>query len=217
MMDGIVQRTILGPNRAEGMAMKTAHSKTNGFQEVKEAELVRVLRNGTASQSRRARTKWTRFSMRRNGIWRFETWTASPRLLRQVRAALRRVRDGSFGTCIECEWAISPKRLAAVPWASRCIQCQEAADRDGRERGSRQCGVRARLSPMPRNPMLLKTSGIRTIAFLGELLAAQMRHCHVYIRPAWAVAARHPQSRCFAVPVNDIEGLSVSGRRSLRD
>ena len=28
-------------------------------------------------------------------------------LLREVRAALRRIHDGSFGTCIECEWAIT--------------------------------------------------------------------------------------------------------------
>jgi DnaK suppressor protein len=56
-------------------------------------------------------------------------------LLRQVKGALRRIGDGSFGTCIDCESEISPKRLAAVPWASRCIQCQEAADRDGREAG----------------------------------------------------------------------------------
>ena len=55
-------------------------------------------------------------------------------LLRDVKAALRRIQDGSFGTCIECESAISPRRLAAVPWASRCIQCQEVADRDGQER-----------------------------------------------------------------------------------
>ena len=51
-------------------------------------------------------------------------------LLRDVRAALQRIRDGSFGTCIQCEWAISPKRLAAVPWAPLCIECQEANDRD---------------------------------------------------------------------------------------
>jgi DnaK suppressor protein len=55
-------------------------------------------------------------------------------LLRDVRAALRRVQDGTFGTCIDCESAISPKRLAAVPWAPRCIQCQEVADRDRQER-----------------------------------------------------------------------------------
>jgi DnaK suppressor protein len=54
-------------------------------------------------------------------------------LLRDVKAALRRIHDGSFGTCIQCESAISPKRLAAVPWAPRCIQCQEAADRDGQD------------------------------------------------------------------------------------
>jgi DnaK suppressor protein len=55
-------------------------------------------------------------------------------LLREVKAALGRIRDGSFGTCIECESAIGRKRLAAVPWAQRCIQCQNAADGDGQER-----------------------------------------------------------------------------------
>jgi DnaK suppressor protein len=55
-------------------------------------------------------------------------------LLRQVKAALGRVHDGSFGTCAECELAISPRRLAALPWALLCIQCQEASDRDRQER-----------------------------------------------------------------------------------
>lgn len=49
-------------------------------------------------------------------------------LLRDVRAALQRQHEGSFGTCIECDSGISPKRLAAMPWAPRCIRCQEAAD-----------------------------------------------------------------------------------------
>jgi DnaK suppressor protein len=51
-------------------------------------------------------------------------------LLREVKAALRRLHDGNFGTCIDCEYEISSKRLAAVPWAARCIRCQETADRD---------------------------------------------------------------------------------------
>jgi DnaK suppressor protein len=54
-------------------------------------------------------------------------------LLRDVREALHRIHEGNFGTCLDCESAISPKRLAAVPWAARCIQCQEAADRDRQE------------------------------------------------------------------------------------
>jgi DnaK suppressor protein len=57
-------------------------------------------------------------------------------LLRNVRAALRRVEDGSFGVCVHCDEDISPKRVAAVPWTPYCIACQEAADRaqeDGSE------------------------------------------------------------------------------------
>jgi len=48
--------------------------------------------------------------------------------LRNVRAAISRIQEGSFGTCQECDEDIHPKRLAAVPWAVFCIQCQEAAD-----------------------------------------------------------------------------------------
>ena len=53
--------------------------------------------------------------------------------LRDARAALRRIEDGSFGTCQECEGDIHPKRLAAVPWATFCIRCQEAVDRNFEE------------------------------------------------------------------------------------
>lgn len=48
--------------------------------------------------------------------------------LRLARAALRRIRNGSFGTCHECAGDIHPKRLVALPWAVLCIRCQEAAD-----------------------------------------------------------------------------------------
>ena len=51
-------------------------------------------------------------------------------LLRNVRAALRRIREDNFGTCVHCEEDISPKRLAAVPWTPYCIRCQEIADRN---------------------------------------------------------------------------------------
>jgi DnaK suppressor protein len=50
-------------------------------------------------------------------------------LLRNVRLALRRIGEGSFGTCLHCEEDISPKRLSAVPWAAFCIGCQEQMDR----------------------------------------------------------------------------------------
>jgi DnaK suppressor protein len=50
-------------------------------------------------------------------------------LLRQVRGALVRIADGSYGTCNHCEEEISLKRLNAVPQTAYCIKCQEAADR----------------------------------------------------------------------------------------
>jgi DnaK suppressor protein len=56
-------------------------------------------------------------------------------LLRSVRSALRRIEEGSFGICLHCEEEISPKRVAAVPWTSLCMQCQEQADRN-REEGN---------------------------------------------------------------------------------
>src|SRR5262245_52768936 len=50
-------------------------------------------------------------------------------LLRNVRGALARIADGSYGVCLHCEEDIKPKRLDAVPWTKYCIRCQEAADR----------------------------------------------------------------------------------------
>jgi DnaK suppressor protein len=50
-------------------------------------------------------------------------------LLRQVRGALARIADGSYGVCMHCDDEIKPKRLDAVPWTKFCIRCQEAADR----------------------------------------------------------------------------------------
>jgi DnaK suppressor protein len=49
-------------------------------------------------------------------------------LLRNVRAALSRIEEGAFGVCLRCEQDISPKRVAAVPWAAFCIECQQIAD-----------------------------------------------------------------------------------------
>jgi DnaK suppressor protein len=53
-------------------------------------------------------------------------------LVRQIRAAIDRVNQGGYGVCLECEEPISPKRLAAVPWAALCIHCQQRADHANR-------------------------------------------------------------------------------------
>jgi DnaK suppressor protein len=50
-------------------------------------------------------------------------------LLRNIQAALRRIENGTFGTCANCEETIGRNRLVAVPWTAFCIRCQEAVDR----------------------------------------------------------------------------------------
>ena len=46
-------------------------------------------------------------------------------LVRELRAALDRVEEGSYGLCIDCDDPIAARRLAAAPWAARCLRCQE--------------------------------------------------------------------------------------------
>lgn len=41
----------------------------------------------------------------------------------QVRAALARIENGTYGTCANCGETIPRARLAARPIATRCIKC----------------------------------------------------------------------------------------------
>lgn len=45
------------------------------------------------------------------------------RELARIDAALRRIADGAYGYCIECDEEIAPKRLEADPAAALCIDC----------------------------------------------------------------------------------------------
>jgi DnaK suppressor protein len=47
-----------------------------------------------------------------------------------IKLALQRIADGSYGLCLRCDCDISAKRLQAVPWTPYCIHCQEIADRE---------------------------------------------------------------------------------------
>lgn len=44
--------------------------------------------------------------------------------LQDVRGALQRMADGSYGECIDCGQGIALARLQVFPSAKRCIQCQ---------------------------------------------------------------------------------------------
>jgi len=54
------------------------------------------------------------------------------RLLREVLTALRKLDEGGFGVCERCEEPIAEKRLAALPFARYCIDCQRRFEREAR-------------------------------------------------------------------------------------
>ncbi len=49
--------------------------------------------------------------------------------LSEVRTALARLEDGTYGICANCGKPISPARLEARPWATLCIECRQLEDR----------------------------------------------------------------------------------------
>lgn len=55
--------------------------------------------------------------------------------LRDVEAALGRIKNGIYSTCVECSEAIPYERLDAYPTAKRCITCQSRREnrRGGRD------------------------------------------------------------------------------------
>ena len=44
--------------------------------------------------------------------------------LNDIAAARERIRQGTFGVCVDCESPIPVKRLEAYPTAKRCLPCQ---------------------------------------------------------------------------------------------
>ena len=55
--------------------------------------------------------------------------------LDKIEKALRKIEDGSFGTCEECSEEISIKRLEARPETTLCIRCKEDQERMEKDYG----------------------------------------------------------------------------------
>jgi len=50
-------------------------------------------------------------------------------LLKQVNGALRRMDNGTYGLCAECNQPIDAARLKAIPYADLCMSCQRKRER----------------------------------------------------------------------------------------
>lgn len=55
--------------------------------------------------------------------------------IQDIEAALERIKNGAYATCVDCSDAIGFERLDAYPTAKRCITCQSRREnrRGGRD------------------------------------------------------------------------------------
>jgi DnaK suppressor protein len=109
---------------------KTELNKFKKILENKQDELERIVRNRDAITIEKSADALDEVQHAAERELAIRNLDRESNLLRNVRSALRRIEEGSFGICLHCEEEISPKRLNAVPWAPYCIQCQEQADRN---------------------------------------------------------------------------------------
>jgi RNA polymerase-binding protein DksA len=52
--------------------------------------------------------------------------------LRAIDAALSRINQGKYGSCMKCNKKIPPERLQAIPYAVLCVDCQKGEERRNR-------------------------------------------------------------------------------------
>jgi DnaK suppressor protein len=112
---------------------KTETNKYKEILETKQAELAQLLRNRDAIAIEKSPDALDEVQHAAERELAIRNLDRESNLLRNVRAALRRLDEGMYGICVHCEEEISPKRLNAVPWTPFCIQCQEQADRNKEE------------------------------------------------------------------------------------
>ena len=53
----------------------------------------------------------------------------SEEVLAQIDSALKRIDEGTYGTCASCGCEIPSERLDAYPWAALCIDCKREEER----------------------------------------------------------------------------------------
>src|ERR1700752_2644027 len=95
---------------------KTELNKYREILETKQAELAQVLRNRegiTIEKSPDALDEVQNAAERDLAIRNLDR---ESNLFRNVRSALHRIEEGTYGVGLHCEEDICPKRLNAVPW-----------------------------------------------------------------------------------------------------
>lgn len=59
----------------------------------------------------------------------FDLASNEQNFLNEIDAAIKRIEEGKFGDCEQCQKPITLKRLKAIPYARLCIKCQEGLEK----------------------------------------------------------------------------------------
>lgn len=127
-------------------AMTLNHSGLQRFRDVrreliaKRAELLRV-RPFDAIAVERMPDAMEELVLANQRDLAIETLARESSLLKQVSEALGRIETGTYGMCTGCGEPIPIRRLAALPWASLCLNCQGIMDREAETDAGRQRSV----------------------------------------------------------------------------
>lgn len=98
----------------------------------------------------------------------------------RLSAALDRMSEGAYGTCVECGEGISAARLHAMPEVQTCVRCQDGIERVGRymDRSRRSVfaaigdGAMGATSQAAIGALYLPNEGDRDVRVPGTLRAA---------------------------------------------
>ena len=103
---------------------KTEMNKFKKILENKQDELEQIVRNRDAITIEKSADALDEVQHAAERELAIRNLDRESNLLRNVRSALRRIEDGSFGICLHCEEEISPKRIGdRVSWRAKKAGC----------------------------------------------------------------------------------------------
>jgi len=92
-----------------------------------EEKLVVLTAHGAKLESslrRPGHSDWTEQAQERDGdMVREALGDHDRREIAMIEAALQRMDDGTYGTCVTCEEPIPERRLEALPYTIKCVGC----------------------------------------------------------------------------------------------
>ena len=107
----------------------TETERLTGLLLAKQTELSRSLRNRDEIVYEKASDALDEVQLKEERELAIRNLDRDSNALRLIYRALLRIANGTYGICLHCEEDISLKRMAAVPWAAFCVNCQEKIDR----------------------------------------------------------------------------------------